>query len=134
MAYQLVEQHAREKAGQGPEWEPWLLESYPKTNGPRLFMQLTGAVAPRFTKGPRKGRRNWKKKDKATERVIVITPAEQESYEAAWEQDTARCSQCMGEGKTIASSSSNGDRTYRPCRKCGGDGLAKVAETVGATA
>lgn len=130
MPMTLLEQQAREKANQGPDWGVYRWEHLPESNG----MMLTGAVVTAtYKSGKRKGMTNWTKRDASTERRIFISYAEREAYEAAWEASTGKCSRCEGEGKTPAGWSKDTGQTYRDCPKCKGTGLAKVAE-VGSTA
>lgn len=126
MAGNLLEQQAREKAGQGPEWQVFRWEAIPEANG----SMLTGAVAPPFPSGKYKGKPNFKQRDVTTEKRVLITKAEQAAYEARWEQETGKCARCEGEGKTVAGWSREEGQTYRPCRACGGTGAAKATEGV----
>ncbi len=124
MAGNLLEQQAREKAGQGPEWAIYRWESIPEANG----SMLTGAVAPPLLSGKRKGKPNFSKRDVATEKRVFITNAERDAYEARWEQETGKCARCEGKAQTLAGWSKAEGQTYRPCRACGGTGAAKVTE------
>jgi hypothetical protein len=128
MRESLLEQHAREKAGQGPEWAVFRWEAIPEAKG----SMLTGAVAPPLLSGKRKGRPNWKKLDKSTERRVFITHDEADAYMLAWERETGKCARCQGEGKQIAGWSRDEGARYRQCGVCGGNGLALMPK--GATA
>ncbi len=44
--------------------------------GAHTLYRVTGAVCPRVTRGPRAGRVNWARRDRSTERTIVITRAQ----------------------------------------------------------
>lgn len=122
MAGNLLEEHAREKAGQGPEWAVYRWEAIPEAKG----SMLTGAVAPPLKSGKSKGQPNWKKMDKTTERKVFISYQERDAFEAKWEAETGKCSQCEGKGQVSAGWSREEGRTYRNCKACGGSGLPKA--------
>lgn len=125
MSLTILEQQAREKAGQGPDWGVYSFRHLDESSG----MLLTGAVTRAVYKsGPRKGMRNWKLRDKSTDLPVFITYAERDAYVTSWEASTGKCSRCEGEGKTPAGWSTATGQTYRDCPKCGGSGLANVAE------
>jgi RecJ-like exonuclease len=75
-------------------------------------------VTPLVSKGPNKGRPNWRKMDQATERVVIITVAEHEAWKLEWERKTGNCAECVGTGITA---------WERLCRRCGGSGKALVS-------
>lgn len=111
----LLDMQAAERIGI-PDWLPYHYESI---DGGFL---LTGAVAPVITRGPRKGRRNWKKRDSATERKIVLTRDEVTQYQAAWSARTGKCHRCVGLGEVFASWSKVSGTKYKPCTACQGTG------------
>jgi hypothetical protein len=119
----IVETHAREKAGMPPEWQVWRFKWLPDQPHPDIqcYMELAGAIAPEFKSGPRKGRTNWKAKDPATIRVVVITKAEHGAWLVEWERKTGKCAECVGIGVSV---------WKRTCRKCEGTGKARVTEAV----
>ncbi len=125
----LLETHAREKAQMPPEWELYKWRSMPperKFGEPCLYHEITGAVAPIKTRGKNKGHRDWLKMDKATKRVIVITPAEHETWLQEWQRKTGKCATCVGEGHTLKSFGVSGT-TYQECATCKGSGLTLQA-------
>lgn len=125
----LLETHAREKGKLPPDWEFYKWRSMPESRQylePCLYHEITGAVAPIKTKGKNKGRRDWDKMDKATKRVIVITPEEHETWLQEWERKTGKCNRCVGEGQTVKSFGVGGT-TYRECATCKGSGKSLQA-------
>ena len=90
----LYEEHAREKAGMGPEWR---LYSYDSIDFLRLGpghpegrMRLKGAVCPDLADG----RPAWAYMDKETKRTVTVTNAEHAAFVRAWEERTGKCSGC----------------------------------------
>lgn len=112
---------AKEKAGMGPEWEPYMFESFPRHPQQATRAEITGAVAPLITRGKSKGQRNWRKMDRSTKRVIYIDFAEYREWEAEWEKKTGKCAECEEGREWCGWSESEGHR-YRTCLKCKGTG------------
>lgn len=125
----LIDIHAREKAGLPDGWRADIWEHVGPPEAPYPFLRLTGAVYPPVTRGPRKGRPNWKKPEAGTERVVTILPDEHEAWAIAWEGKTGRCRACMGEGRRVWGVSVKDGTTYKSCRMCGGSGVpAAIAD------
>lgn len=62
------------------EWQPYRLESLGSN---RTHVRIDGAVFPHMvTRGPRKGRTNFKKPEPGTERIIVVSNAEYDEWMA----------------------------------------------------
>ena len=116
----LYEVHAREKAGMPPEWELYSYKCMPPGGPETHYMELTGAVVPKVTKGKRAGKPNYAKRDKTTVRVVYITPKEHDDWMAAWEKKTGMCSRCTGTGEILQSISVTDGAKYRECPKCKG--------------
>lgn len=86
---------------------------------------VTGAVCTMlFKSGPRKGRPNWDKRDRSTQREIVVTREQLQERRAQWERDTGKCVQCFGTKAEFASWSSIEGTKTRPCRRCKETGVA----------
>ena len=90
---------------------------------PDHVVVVRGAVMPDLTKGKNKGWPNWSKRDKSTERELVMTNPDINAFIAKWESTTGTCSGCGGDGQELASSGVNGT-TYRDCRRCKATGKA----------
>jgi hypothetical protein len=122
----LLEILAREKAGMPETWRVFRWECFPKQEA-TIYYELTGAVVPMKTRGPEKGEPNWRKLDKATRRVIVLTVDGAAMMAAEWSKRTGLCIECIGEGKTFTSWSLKDGVTHKPCGECSGTGKAKEA-------
>lgn len=121
----LFEIHARKKLGMPEVWSVYSWECFPNT-GEVLYYEVKGAIAPPRKRGRLKGRHNWIKRDKTTDKTCVITVAEHEQWIKEWEIDTGLCSNCVGEGKVFARWAKDQPVQYRQCRHCQGSGkLAK---------
>ena len=118
----LMEIHAREKAGMPESWCMYRWECFPKTADKTLYYQVTGIVAPLKTKGKNKGRRNWRAGDKSTERVVILPVSDHEAWVAEWEKKTGNCAECTGTGRIMKRWSAASGAEYRPCGKCNGSG------------
>ena len=100
-------------------------ECFPKTAHPEktLYVELSGAVYGKYVKGPKRGRPNYKLKDKGSERTFVVPVAEYAEWEKDWIVRTGNCPRCTGEGKTVSRMDFvEGKTHYVPCRDCGGSG------------
>ena len=95
-----------------------------------LYVELTGAVcAVNYSRGERKGQTNWSKRDRGTERKVIITPAEHTRWLIAWEKRTGLCSHCVGKGQVFRSWNHQAGTTYRTCPVCNGSTLTTQAIT-----
>ena len=75
---------------------------------------VTGAVClVRYKSGPNKGELNWAKRDRATERTLIITFKDVDARERQWERDTGKCCRCAGSGKD----------PWGSCGRCRGSGI-----------
>lgn len=82
---------------------------------------VTGAVClARFKSGPRNGELNWAKRDKSTERTLVIPFPEFDAFMANWEAEHKACSSCGGAGQY---------RSGGKCHGCKGSGLPRPLRT-----
>ena len=115
MAWEQTESLARRKAGGGPDWKvakmEWIGDS----------MLIEGGDARPIKSGPNKGRPTWRE-CKVFDKII-LTQAEIEAEEAAYETTTGNCHQCNGTGKRLVRSSVLSGKEYGPCRRCGGTGV-----------
>lgn len=100
-------------------WQWWGLDCLDRTS---RAVKVSGAVPLGvFSKGPRKGRLKWPPKDECDH--FVLTMNDLEETERLWEAETGKCAECQGDCREVASFRI-GERTYRPCSKCKGSGLA----------
>ena len=106
-------------------WRFFRVESL--SHGKTLYMLFTGAVAPLCEKGNRKGKPDWKKRDKKTERQLIISLEDSKRWMAAWEQRTGLCSDCTGTGEVFLSWNIDTGTKMAQCHKCSGTG--KLAES-----
>ncbi|MFZ4766298.1 MAG: hypothetical protein ACOYMN_15210 [Roseimicrobium sp.] len=120
----LLEEHAREKAGMGEDWKGYHFQCLPEHPAKTELVTVTGAVAPKKLRGKRKGETNWDKMDRATKRTVYITLADHDAWVKAWESKTGLCSTCKGTKQEWAGWSAKEGTRYRPCKKCGESGLA----------
>lgn len=89
---------------------------------PHDVLLLKGAVPGAvFTRGKNKGKPNPAKY--TDKRELIITRSDLSATKARWEAETGKCSNCYGEGKTVASAHADGTRTYRGCNRCHETGL-----------
>lgn len=96
---------------------------------------VTGAVCKEtFKSGPRKGEKNWGKRDRSTERELAVTFAELDAFMAKWEAETGLCSACGGGGETMTGWSAESGSAYARCRPCAGSGKAKRTPKAGTSA
>ena len=117
----LLNTQAKIKANTGDEWEPYAWRMLP-IGGPYELAEVAGAVAPRYTKGKRKGNHNWDKLDKATKKTVYITIKENEEFVEQWQKETGKCANCEGLGTTLRSWHYINGATYQDCKECRGAG------------
>lgn len=77
---EAIEALARQKAGKGDEWSPYIMRAVPMPPKPLEGIQITGANHRALLRGPRKGERTWTNEGKVT---VFVTAAE---YRAAVSQ------------------------------------------------
>lgn len=121
----LLEEHARELSGHGPNWSFYALEAIRGPDRELIATKITGAVAPAITRGPRKGQPNWRKLDRSTREVLYVTPAAHSAWCLLWEARTGKCRECAGDGEVCTGWSVAEGRRTKICPRCGGSGLAE---------
>jgi hypothetical protein len=119
----IISHLARTKLGQVDDWEVFRLSHTD------AGMLVEGAVAPRYTRGPREGERNWKRRDSSTDASTYIPYSDIEAFKAQWERDTGKCSRCMGKGNVVARWTRAHGTEYKPCACCNGTGATQKAGT-----
>lgn len=87
---------ARER-GMPDGWRWYQLEARPKVWAANVLDRAMAVVLVRgavctavFTRGPRKGRPNWNKRDRATDCEIVISLADYDARAEAWRAEQER--------------------------------------------
>lgn len=114
------EQHAKELLGAPREWQWSMMRregDWPNCWG----VTIEGGVCPPKTRGPNKGRPNWRK---AThKRVITLTDEMHRAWLRAWEAAERKCWVCWGTGERWTSWSVATGDSYEPCKRCGASGL-----------
>jgi len=92
------------------------------------FAQYDGAVYPHLiTRGPRKGRPNYRKPVPGTQRTVILDDRAFEAWKLQWQNDTGLCCVCAGSGEVWAGwSAAEGNRT-RPCDDCNTTGQVRNA-------
>ena len=126
----LLVLQARESLALPAEWEGYQFSCLPRHQDEQkdyiaTHFSIIGVVAPLITRGPRKGRRNWRKMDKSTRREFVVSIADHLTWKLAWEQKNNRCYRCTGTGQTLASVTVADGETYQPCSRCHGEKTAR---------
>lgn len=105
--------------------EGWQVFIWERVNmdTPNEAIQYTGAVCDAvFLSGPRKGHKNWSKRDKATEMRLTMTLDEMKAFRDRWSIETGNCNRCLGTGTVwMGWSASEGEKT-RECPDCKGTG------------
>jgi hypothetical protein len=89
-------------------------------------MEVTGAVAPLYVRGPKKGRINWSKKDKDTVRTFILLATELEEGIARREKETGKCHACEGTGMRVFGWSKAEGTKYKTCDLCKGSGGGSI--------
>ncbi len=123
--FDFLEELAREKENMPPTWRVYRWECFPKNGTRTIYLQVSGAVCVvKFSKGKRAGHTNWRMRDKTTERITHVLPAELDAYKAKWEAETGRCMDCFGNGQEWNGWSAAEGTIYRDCRRCKTTGAA----------
>lgn len=127
-ATDLLEEHARDLLGAGPDWKAYRWEVLPHDGKP-FYFAVTGAVTHVLYKtGICKGRPNVNKSEPGTHRTANIQFAEHVKWLLNWERRTGKCRTCFGEGRLVARVSTSAPTEYRPCPHCEATGKAVVKE------
>lgn len=115
----LMDELAKSMVGMGPDWQPFKYEAIRGNDNP---IMIVGAMAPVFTSGKNKGRRNWKKRDVSSERTIVVTNKDRRRFEDHWSDSTGLCPSCVGHGDVVRGWSIVDGTRYEKCKRCSGTG------------
>jgi hypothetical protein len=110
-------------------WCPMVYTALDDREGTAL---IQGSVAPLKTRGPSKGRPNWRKRDLSTERKFVVTRAQIQEAKAHFEARTGLCYECDGNGTKFSRWERDIGSTYdTPCKRCSQTGIAPHARPGG---
>jgi len=109
----IMEIFARRLLGMPDTWEVFRFQT--EGHGvPKDWYEFEGCIP--IGKGKLKYR-------KGTDRAHVMFSREQiDAFIPQWEQETDKCSDCLGAGQTVAGWSRETGTRYRPCDKCRGTG------------
>lgn len=113
-------EHAKEKAHLPSNWRIYKWECFPKGGDETIYVAVTGAVCEHFKTGEHKNERNWKLRDKTTDRTVNLPCAEHDAWKREWEKRTNKCSECTGTGEVLQSWSVTDGVKMRMCPKCKG--------------
>lgn len=115
-----LEMHAESKIS----IEGWVAYSCEVKDSPYgKYFEVCGAVCPLYTKGNKKGRPNYSKADKSTQKSIAFTPKEHDEFVSKWETENSKCMMCDGKGEFArAWSVEKGAYNYKSCDRCNGIG------------
>lgn len=124
-----LEQHARELLKQPHEW---VMHEWMRCGGHApdwTATRVVGSVVTDFiTRGPRKGKPNYRKLDRSLFLTTTVMDDDHKSWLADWETETGKCHTCEGTGKEWALWSADAGSKYRTCTRCEGDGLKREAK------
>lgn len=119
----LRELQARRALGMPDNWRLFSWQCVPSGSMDSTHVRLRGAVCTAvFTRGPRKGRTNWAKRDRSTECEVYISHADHDAFCIQWEAETGHCHECTGTGQTFAGWSVADGVRHRTCTRCLGTG------------
>ena len=88
------------------------------------YFEVVGAVCPAYIRGEKKGKPNYSKADKTTEKVVTFTPQEHDDFVENWELKNKLCMKCKGKGSSATAwNSTKGAYNCRECDRCNGTGI-----------
>lgn len=126
MKLSIIEQRLKRDNQLPEDFHFWKWKSFPE-GGETIYVEFTGGRCPITKSGERKGRPNYGAAfDKRTFHVTVQIA---EQWEREYESETANCKCCDGSGETVSKINFvDGNTQYKPCRRCGGSGKAKISD------
>ena len=88
---------------------------------PAEYIQHSGAVVTKtYTRGPKKGRKNWAKENRQSEMHLPLTRKELSAFLEKWSAETGLCHHCHGNGTSWYKWSAAEGTEYKTCRHCCG--------------
>lgn len=106
---------AERKAGNG--WKTYKWQAAGRDNV--LTGRKPGGL---FTRGPRKGKPNYRHKDSGPISVIVVSEAELFETAKRYEDEIGKCWNCKGHGEGFAGWSAKEGVRLKPCKRCSATG------------
>lgn len=122
--------YARERFTLHPCWQ-WCEASCREDDVPPGYTRLTGGVWVAITKGPRKGKPNYRRPVPGHARTVFYEQAGLDAWLLERERRTGQCHKCHGDGTIVAGidcTTTPPTKTIDPCRRCGGTGAAPAEE------
>lgn len=114
MSGELLEAHAREMLGEDETWRVF------RWQNEWSIYTLTGKRVRLFSRGPRKGKPDWK--TPGDNRSVHITHAAHDAWLKRWQERTGGCVRCEGSGRTFKSWCRETGIETNTCNVCGGSG------------
>lgn len=71
----------RQRYGLASDWRPYIFEVIEPLGNDSPGLMVTGAVTPLTTRGKRAGKPNWRAKDKATIKTLLVLYSEFEPWD-----------------------------------------------------
>jgi hypothetical protein len=116
------EQCAKEMLGLPKDWRATTWQVVGDVKSP-IGIQLSGGVYRHVkTRGPNKGKTDFRKPEPGSEVTLVVGKAQFEAWRAKWEAETGWCSECHGTGVVFAGWNHITGTRMRVCKPCGGTG------------
>jgi len=116
----IVENNLRQLHGLGDDWH---VCKWNVLGNPGIGVEFTFWQCPLVTKGPNKGKPNWRKK--TDERIVSVSQDGGDKWTAEYETETGLCNECMGAKETFKSWNIDTGTAMQTCQRCGGSGKAK---------
>lgn len=106
-------------------WEIYQWETI-NIDTPNEAIKVDGTVMRAlFVRGPRKGRKNFARRERDKDMSFIITRAEIQQAKAKWETETGFCGECYGNGDVAWSWHHQEGTKFKTCKKCSGTGKAQ---------
>jgi hypothetical protein len=122
----FVEEIARQRLGQPPEWRVCVWERVGRMNHYDGCV-VAGGVPRILTRGKRKGQQSWSHLKRRDLLKVAVSPEDEARAHADYEAATGACHECGGSGAEWAGWSSDAGNRYRICSRCLGTGNAPTA-------
>lgn len=114
----------REKFTLPDGWEIYAWELKNMDTDAEYILHSGAVVTATYSRGPRKGEKNWAKSNRQSEMDLPLTCEEIAAFLAKWTAETGLCHHCHGNGTAWHGWSAARGNDYRICRHCAGTGRA----------